>query len=277
MPLLAALLGLALLDLAWGPAAAALESRVRAGSVVGVFNLVRAARSDTLVLGSSRAYMNFAPSELGGAVMNAGVNGQGLATGRVMLSLSPQVGGTVLIDPMFFEEEIPRLGAVQHLRGENPVVDEVIAIAGWRETLKCRSNLYAHAHAVIPALTNLRAKPESWASRHGALPAPAVLRPAPPGPPLLPPASFWTQLDRLLDEVAARGARPVVVISPIANPRYDAFLDEVVRRCHGRCRVIDDRGHFPPTEAHFADRMHLSAPAARAWSARLRKLLDQTQ
>lgn len=275
--MLIALLALLALDIAWGPAAAALESRVRAGSVVGTFNLVREAHSDTLILGSSRAYINFAPSALGCAVMNAGINGQGLATARVMLSLSPQIGGTVLIDPMFFEEELPRLVAIQHLRGENPVVDEVIALAGWRETLKCWSNLYAHAHTVIPMLINLRAKPEAWASRQGALPAAAVLRPAASGPPLLPTDLFWTQLDLLLAEVAARGARPVVVISPIANSRYDAFLDEVVRRYHGRCSVIDDRAHFPPTEAHFADPMHLSTLAARAWSARLRALLDQPQ
>lgn len=273
--MLIALLALAALDIAWGPAAAALESRVRSGSVVGVFNLVREARSETLVIGSSRAYINFVPAELGDAVMNAGVNGQGLATGRVMLSISPQSGGTVLIDPMFFEEELARLSAVHHLRGLNPVVDDVIALAGWRESLKCRSNLYAHAHAVIPALINLRARADAWQSRHGSLASPAALPPVPEGPALVPPASFWTQLDRLLDEVAARGARPVVVISPIANPRYDAFLDEVVRRCHGRCLVIDDRAYFPPTAGHFADRMHLNAPGARTWSRRLRTLLDK--
>ena len=102
-------------------------------------------------------------------------------------------------------------------------------------------------------------------------------RPAPAGPPLSPPASFWTQLDRLLDEVAARGARPVIVISPIANPRYDGFLDEVVRRYSSRCRLIDDRGHFPATRDHFADRMHLNAAGAVAWSRRLRQLLEKPE
>lgn len=275
--MLIALLALAALDIAWGPAASALESRVRSGSVVGVFNLVREARSDTLVVGSSRAYINFVPAEIGDAVMNAGVNGQGLATGRVMLSISPQSGGTVLIDPMFFEEELARLSAVHHLRGENPVVDDVIALAGWRESLKCRSNLYAHAHAVIPALVNFYSKQESWKSRSRELPVPQKLPTEPTGKPLYPEPFFWTQLDRLLDEVAARGARPVVVISPIANPRYDAFLDEVVRRCHGRCLVIDDRAHFPQTAEHFADRMHLNASGARIWSRRLRTLLDKPQ
>ena len=271
----AALLALAALDLAWGPLAASLESRVRTGDAVGVFNQVKEARSTTLVIGSSRAYINFVPRELGSAVMNAGVNGQGLATGRVMLSLSPQVGGTVLIDPMFFEEEVARLSAVHHLRGANPVVDDVIALAGWRETLKCRSNLYAHAHAVIPTLLNLRTAGKPWADRHGSLPAPRALRAAPLGGPLSPPDMFWSQLDLLLSEVAARGARPVIVISPIANPRYDGFLDEVVRRYSPRCRVVDDRAHFPATEAHFADRMHLNAAGAAAWSRHLRRLLEQ--
>lgn len=264
-----------LLDLAWGPAAAALEARVRAGSLVGVFNLVRESRSDILILGSSRAYINFVPSELGPAVMNAGVSGQGLANARVILSLSPQVGGTVLIDPMFFEEELARLGSVQHLRGENPVVDEVIAVAGWREILKCRSNLYAHAHAVIPALVNLRARPEPWDSRFRALPKPRVLPIEPTGRPLTPPPSFWKQLDILLGEVFARGAKPVVVISPIANPPYNEFLDEVVRHCQGRCQVIDDRAYFPSTPEHFADRTHLNEAGARIWSRRLRALLQQ--
>ena len=267
---------LVVLDLAWGRAATAIESRVTAGEAVGVFNLARMSDPEVTILGSSRAYLNFSPRHLGDRVANLGVNGQGVAMARVLWSLSPQRGGLVLIDPMFFEDEVARLSAAQHLRGSNPVVDEVIALGGAKEEIKVTSNLYAHAHAVLPAVSNLRAS-EDWRDRRGRLP-PAV-RPLvqAAGGPLSPSEAWWTQLDRLLAEVRARGATPVIVISPCANRRYDAFFDEVIRRHAAGTRVIDDRAALPATPEAFADLMHLHAAAADAWTATLRTRLPLSQ
>ena len=271
--LAAALVGL---DLAWGRAATALESRVTAGEVVGVFNLARTSDPEVTILGSSRAYLNFPPRHLGDRIANLGVNGQGVAMARVLWSLSPQKGGTVVIDPMFFEEEISRLSGAQHLRGANPVVDEVLGLGGWKERIKLASDFYAHAHAVLPALANLR-KSQDWQGRRGSLPPAAAALAQDPGGPLLPGDRWWTQLDRLVAEVRARGATPVIVISPCANRRYDAFFDEVVSRHGGAVRVIDDRAALPATPEAFADLMHLHAAAADAWTASLRPRLPLSQ
>jgi hypothetical protein len=271
--LAAALVGL---DLAWGRAATSLESRVIVGEAVGVFNLARISEPEITILGSSRAYLNFSPRHLGDRVANLGVNGQGVAIARVLWSLSPQKGGIVVIDPMFFDEEISRLSGAQHLRGANPVVDEVLAPSGWREHIKFASNFYSHAHAVLPAFANL-GKKQDWRNRRGSLPSAARELVQAPGGPLLPGDWWWTQLDRLVAEVRARGATPVIVISPCANRRYDLFFDEVVRRHSPTIKIIDDRNALPLASAHFADLMHLNASAAEAWSSGLRPRLPLSQ
>lgn len=246
------------------------------GEAVGVFNLARMSDPEVTILGSSRAYLNFAPRQLGDRVANLGVNGQGVTMARTIWSLSPQRGGVVLIDPMFFEEEVSRLTGAHHLRGTNPVVDEVLALGGWRERIKLVSNFYAHAHAVLPAVANLR-KTQHWQGRQGSLPPAVRELVQDPGGSLLPGDWWWTQLDRLLSEVRARGAAPVIVISPCANRRYDAFFDEVVRRHSAATPVIDDRAALPATSEAFADLMHLHAAAADPWTSGLRRRLPLSQ
>lgn len=244
-----------------------------AGDGVGVFNLTRRAQSDILVLGSSRAYINFVPAELGDRVMNAGINGQGVAIARVLHSLSPQRGGLVLIDPMFFEDELPRLAAVHHLSGEAPAVDDILALGGWKEPVKLQSHLYRHAQALLPALSNLGAAMPRWQARYGRLPHAVRIESPASEAQLMPDAWWWGQLDRLIEDVRAHGSVPVIVISPSANPRYNAFFDEVKRRHADRVRTIDARAYFPPTPEFFADKMHLNQDGAIAWSRDLSRQL----
>ena len=262
-----------LIDCAWGWVARTVEEHVYTGDGVGVFNLTRRAESDILVLGSSRAYINFVPNVLGDRVMNAGINGQGIGIARVLHSLSQQRGGLVLIDPMFFEDELPRLTAVHHLSGESPIIDDVIALGGWKEQLKLRSQLYRHAQAFLPALSNLGTTLPRWQARYGRLPHAARVELPSNGPQLMPDAWWWWQLDCLIKEVRAREATPMIVISPCANPRYNAFFDEIKTRHIAHIRIIDARAHFSPTPQFFADKMHLNQDAAATWSRSLAQQL----
>lgn len=268
--LLSLLAALVAADVAWGWLAPKIESKVLRGERLAVYNLAPRADSDILVLGASRAYFNYRPEILGDRCFNAGMNGQGILMARLVFSLSRQREGMVIIDPSFFDREVERLTAAHHLAGANPVVDEVLAFAGPRESIKLRSSLYAHAGAIVPALANLGGKPLEWNRRVGNMPHNPAYRPeGDPEDQRRPPEWWWSQVGLLISEVKARGLEPVVVISPCAKPEYTRFHDDVIARLSPRARVVDARRWLPPDTANFSDGVHLNPTGAAAFSRRL--------
>ena len=247
-----------------------LAGRVSVGEKLGVFNEVaRAANVDVLVLGSSRAFCHFDPNALPPRTLNAGMNGQGVLMARILLRLCPSRPDYVLIDPMFFADEQDRLASAHHLYGQDAVIDGILVGDSWRERLKLCSSLYAHAGVILPAIFHGWSAHRPQGPRFNPLPARSGPLAARKATLVAPDATWWSGLELLVAEVRARGATPVIVISPCADRSMDTFFDQVVSRMAGQAGVIDRRGMFPADDRHFVDTMHLNAASARAFSASL--------